>query len=284
MDLLLESAGATAVIVVAVFAGMMFARLGRPYWMVGYFVSVALVAALLAARCNTTLSFVPPFSWVVAGRARFIVSAWAIILGMVTPLPRLPHICEKYVVAGLAVLFVGVFSVTPYFAPVFFRSDLGSLQTTIDSHGICYQSRNYTCGPAAAVTALKKLGFDAEEGRIALLARSNPITGTLPKCLVSALLRLYGPAGLKCRYERFDSVGQLKGRGITLAVVKDAFMLDHCVAVLDVHDGAVVVADPAIGMQTLSFEQFEKTWRFTGITLYRDAFAAKGIVLRPTKG
>lgn len=270
MDLLLESTGVLTVAISGVLLSRMFSRLRAPYWACSYFISLILIAMLLTARCSTALSFLAPFSWVAAGRARFIVSAWAITMGLITPLSRLPRRSEKYAVCLLTVVFVTAFSIVPFLAPNFLKGDLSTLQTKIDSNGICFQSRSYTCGPAAAVTALRKLGFNAEEGEIAVLARSSPVTGTLPRSLYSALQARYGSEGLKCRYRYFDSVNQLKGIGVTLAVVRDAFLMDHCVAVLDVSDRTVVIADPVLGKQLMSHEQFERMWRFTGIVLKRD--------------
>ena len=96
------------------------------------------------------------------------------------------------------------------------------------------------------------------------------MTGTLPACLSSALQDRYSADGLSCRYRRFDSVAQLKNAGITLALVREAFMMDHCLAVLEVSDDAVTVADPVTGTRLMPYEQFEKIWRFSGIVLQRD--------------
>jgi predicted double-glycine peptidase len=57
---------------------------------------------------------------------------------------------------------------------------------------------------------------------------------------------------------------------VTLAVVKSAFMVDHCVVILDVSNNQVTVADPVLGEITMSFEQFEKNWQFSGIVLSRN--------------
>jgi len=120
------------------------------------------------------------------------------------------------------------------------------------------------------VTALGRLGLSADEGEIAVLSYSSPVVGTLPACLTSALQKRYGAEGLKCSYRRFDSIEELRKAGITLVVVKDAFLLDHCIAVLDVSDDAVTVADPVTGGRIVSYRQFEKMWRFAGIVLQRD--------------
>ncbi|MHC4623808.1 MAG: cysteine peptidase family C39 domain-containing protein, partial [Planctomycetota bacterium] len=121
-----------------------------------------------------------------------------------------------------------------------------------------------------AVTALRKLGFEADEGEIAILSHSSPVAGTLPRCLYKALQYRYGAAGLKCRFRYFDSLGELKASAVTLAVVKDSLFSDHCVAVLEVSDRVVVIADPVLGRQLMSHEEFEKVWRFSGIVLERE--------------
>jgi len=196
--------------------------------------------------------------------------ALAITMGLTTLLPHLPHKSERFITCVLMVVFVVRFSVSPFIAPTLLKDDLSNLQTTIGADGICFQSRDYTCGPAAAVTALKKLGFDAQEGEIAVLARTSPITGTIPRYLYTAIQSRYGYKGLKCQYRHFDSIAQLKGQGITLAVVKDAFLSNHCVTVMEVSDRVVVIADPVLGKMNMSHKQFEKIWRFSGIVLKRD--------------
>jgi predicted double-glycine peptidase len=150
------------------------------------------------------------------------------------------------------------------------KDHLSNIQTRLSYNGVCYQSTSYTCGPAAAVTALGKLGLPAEEGELAVLAYTSPVAGTLPLCLSSALQNRYGADGLRCNYRHFDSIDQLKKAGITLAMVKDSFLLDHCLAVLKVSDDTVTIADPMSGLILMPHEQFKKIWRFSGIVLQRD--------------
>ncbi len=117
---------------------------------------------------------------------------------------------------------------------------------------------------------MRRLGLPAQEGEIAVLSRTSPVAGTLPGSLRAALQDRYGADGLKCRYRHFDSIGQLKDADITLAIVRDTFLSDHCVAVLKVSDRMITVADPVTGRKSMSHKQFEKIWRFTGIVLKRD--------------
>lgn len=70
----------------------------------------------------------------------------------------------------------------------------------------CLQSNDYNCGPAAAVTALRKLGLPAEEGEIAILAHTSSATGTPPDVLARALQDRYEKEGLASHYRIFHRV------------------------------------------------------------------------------
>jgi ABC-type bacteriocin/lantibiotic exporter with double-glycine peptidase domain len=171
------------------------------------------------------------------------------------------------------VLIVTEFSVLPFLAPAFYLKKLAALQTHVDSEGVCRQNTDYTCGPAAAVTALRRLGFPAEEGELAVRCRTNPFSGTAPDVLCEVLRERYGPLGLRCQYRPFASIDELKQAGLTLAVVKFGWLVDHYVTVLEVTDQAVVVGDPLAGRVTLSHQEFAARWRKVGVVLGRDAFS-----------
>lgn len=266
----LETIGIILVALLGVFLGKLFSRFHKAYWMVGYFLSLLLIVFLAISRCSNSLAFVPPFVWT-AGRVKFVIFSLAVTMGLTASLSRLPHKFEKVTVCILMVAVVVWFSVLPFLVPALIEGHLANLTTRIDSNGICFQTTDYTCAPAAAVTALRKLGLSAYEGEIAILSHTNPLAGTLPGCLRAALQSRYGTEGLRCQYRRFDSIAQLKEAGLTLAVVKSAFLSDHCVAVLEVSDGIITIADPVVGKRSLPHNQFEKIWRFSGIVLKRDS-------------
>lgn len=267
----LETTGVTLVVLGGILLGRMFSSLRRPYWAFGYFIPLVFVAILVAARYINSLVFVPPFSLITTGRAKFIILALAVTTGLTTPLSRLPHKFEKVVTHILIAVVVTYFSILPFLVPALTKNHLLNLRTRVNSNGICFQTKDYTCGPAAAVTALRKLGFQAHEGEIAVLSHTSPILGTLPGCLSTALQSRYGTDGLKSRYRHFDSLAELRDAGITLAVVRDGFLSNHCVAVLEVTEQMVSVADPVVGRKLMSHKQFEKIWRFSGIVLKRDS-------------
>jgi hypothetical protein len=266
----LETIGIILVALLGVFLGKLFSHPRKAYWIAGYFLSFFLILFLVITRYSNSLAFEPMFVWITAGRAKFVIFSLAVTMGLTTPLSRLPHKFERVVIYIVMAVVVVWFSVLPFLVPALIEGRLANLTTLLDSNGVCFQTTDYTCAPAAAVTALRKLGLTAYEGEIAILAHTSPVAGTLPGCLQAALQSRYGNDGLICQYRHFDSVAQLKNAGITLAVVKSAFLTDHCVTVLEVTDKMITIADPVIGKQSLSYKQFEEIWRFTGIVLNRD--------------
>lgn len=263
--------GVISVVLSGVYFGRLISRRQRTHWLLGCCIPFVLIMMLIATRFNNSLHFTPPFSWIAVGRIRFITLSFAVSLGLTVPLSRLPYKWEKLVVCLLMACFVVWFSVLPLLGPALVRDRLSNLTTRFDPAGVCRQTTDYTCGPAAAVTALGRLGLVAEEGELAVLSYSSPITGTLPDCLYAALKNRYSADGLRCQYRHFDSINQLKNAGIILAVVKEALFTDHCLAVLNVTDDAVTVADPATGKRLMPPSQFKKIWRFSGIILERDS-------------
>jgi hypothetical protein len=267
----LETSGVILITVLGIILGRVFSGLRKPYWILGYFFSCILIAILLMARIKNELYFVQPFSWMAASRIRFIILSLAISMGLTVPSSRLPRKWEKLIVCILMVGLITWSSILPFLVPALIKGRLSNLTTRFDKNGICRQTTNYTCGPAAAVTALGRLGLPADEGEIAILSHTSPIAGTLPTLLCSALQNRYGVKGLKCKYRRFDSIEQLRKAGVTLAIVRDAFLVDHCLVVLEVLDHAIAVADPVTGAQLIPYEKFEKIWRFSGIVMERDS-------------
>lgn len=267
----LETIGVILVALLGVFLGKLFSRPRKAYWIVGYFISFVLVLFMLITRYSNSLAFTPMLVGVTAGRLKFVLFSLAVTMGLTTPLSRLPYRFERAVIYVIMAVVVVWFAVLPFLVPALIQNQLANLTTMFDSNGVCFQTTDFTCAPAAAVTALGKLGLTAQEGELAILAHTSPVAGTLPGCLQTALQNRYGDKGLRCQYRRFDSIAQLKDAGLTLAVVKSAFMTDHCIAVLEVLDDAIIVADPAWGKKALTYKQFEEIWRFSGIVLKRDS-------------
>jgi hypothetical protein len=249
--------------------GAWFSRLPRPWWLFGYFLPLSLVIVFDIANRHPSLSFVPPVSWLMLGRNKFAATGFIAAMVLTTPLLKLPRKRERIAVGILMLVLVLGISVWPFLAPVFNQEQLAGLITNIDSDGVCHQSTDYTCGPAAAVTALHKLGFKADESEIALLAHTCSATGTPPDVLAKALRDRYGKEGLVPEYRVFKSAAELKDCGPVLAVVKFNLLLDHYVTVLAVDDREITIGDPLQGIDKLTIEEFQAKWRFTGVVLRR---------------
>jgi len=266
----IETIGVVLIAFGGIALGRLLSGLRRGYRALGYILPLLLITILAIAEHTNYLNSMPLLFRITAGRLRFVILSVAITVGLTTPLARLSHKCQRYIICILMAVFIACFCVFPFLAPALLRDHLSNLATRVDHDGICYQSEVYTCGPAAAVTALRRLGLPGQEGEIAVLSHTSPVTGTLPWCLYTALQDRYSDNGLECQYRQFDSVGQLKSGDVVLAVIKTALFLDHCVAVLEVSDRMITIADPALGKMLMSHEQFEKIWRYSGIVLKRE--------------
>ncbi len=265
----LESLGVLLLAAGGVLLGAWFSRLRKPYWVVGYIIPLSMILLYALGSRDPALSFVPPISWMMAGRNKFAVTGFIGTLVLTTPLLRLPRQRDRMAVSALMACVVFVMSIWPFLAPAFNRNELASLTTRFDGNGVCIQNTGYTCGPASAVTALRRLGFAADEGTLAIAAHTSAAMGTPPDILSHALQDRYGKDGLICEYRVFKNLGNLKTTGLTLAVVRFNLFYDHYVTVLAVNDSEVTIGDPAAGLTTLSPAEFEKEWRFTGIVLKR---------------
>ena len=270
----LETFCVILVAIAGIFAGKKASRLPNPLWSYVLIIPVLMLALLILSSCTSLLDQTRQLSFITAGRTKYVLLSFAITMGLTTPMSRLPYKIERIFVSFLMLIFVTCFAILPFLMPALVKNDLSSIETRFGEDGICYQSKKYTCGPAAAVTALKKLGLNAHEGEIAVLARTNPFSGTMLWTLYSALKNRYRDQGIQCRFRTFDSIKQLRNAGITLVSIKEATLLDHCVAVLDVSDSLVTIADPVTGMEILSHQQFAQKWHFSGIVINRNTAAA----------
>ena len=238
----------------------------------GAFAAVGLIALLLTAHLLHLWTFYGGLDWIAASRSKYILIGFAVCLGLVSPLKYLHSTWKQastiVVLAILILLFVGI----PFIGPAVNHHEIQSLPTQFDRRGLCLQSRPYTCGPAAAVTALRQLGLTASEARIAEAAGTTPLLGTCSWDLYQALNHLYPQEDLQCRYGRFENIDQLPDDSPTLAVMREGFMLDHCVTILKITRTDVLFADPSSGLCSMSKPAFEAAWRHTGIVLSRPRF------------
>jgi predicted double-glycine peptidase len=264
----LESVVVAGIALMAFLLGRWSSRLPKPYWLAGYLLPLGLILLYCVAAFQPGVAMVPPLSWMTVGRSRFVCFNFITTMVLSAPLARLPQRRTRMVVCALVVVLTLV-SVVPFAAPAFNRGYLASLKTRVDGDGVCRQSNDYTCGPASAVTVLRKLGLPAEEGEIAILSHTSSLTGTEPDVLAKVLQKRYAAQGLVSEYRGFRSVDELRGAGLTVVVMKFNALQDHCVAILGVETNRVLVGDPLSGLRSCGIEDFEEQWLFVGIVLKR---------------
>lgn len=267
----LETLGVLLLAVLGVLLGRRAVRARPLVWALAYLIPLALLIMIAVARWMPGLEFTVPFCWIMADRREFALLALIATL-MLTPLvPKLRHRGERVLVVVLMVLVVTVYSALPFLMPAFNRSHFLHLDTRLAEGGVCLQSTDYDCGPAAAVTALRRLGLPAEEGELAILAHTTGIAGTPADSLCAAIDRRFHGDGIRCTFRRFKSVAELRGQEPVIAVIKFGFLVDHYITVLEVTDTSVLVGDPLSGLQTLTHRQLADEWRQCGIVVRRES-------------
>jgi hypothetical protein len=136
----IESGVVALVALGAFLAGRWCSRLRSPYWLIGYVLPLGLVLLYCLAELEPRLAVVPPLSWMMIGRGKFVWFNVVTTMVLSTPLGRLAQRRNR-VMVGLLILVLSSMSVVPFLAPAFNRSYLAGLRTRIDSDGVCRQSR-----------------------------------------------------------------------------------------------------------------------------------------------
>ncbi|MFI5379352.1 MAG: cysteine peptidase family C39 domain-containing protein [Tepidisphaerales bacterium] len=248
-------------------AGVLLARTKRA-WLAGFLVPLAFVVMILLSRRIPLLEFRWPFRWIMAGRTEFLVLASASSMMLVTLISRLRQRRLRILLGIFSVIFVLDGAVLPFVLPLVMRGQLRRVNTVIDADGVCLQQTGYTCGPAAAVTALRRLDLPADEGELAIYLQASP-TGTQADILAELLARRFGSSGLTVEYRAFRSADELPADGQVLAVVTANLLCDHFVVVDRVTPTEVEVSDPLRGKSRWTRAAFDARWRGSGVVLRR---------------
>lgn len=242
--------------------GLLTARSRRPWWLAAWGVSLGAILGLAATHRWSQLSFVVPFSLLAHGTRQFIVFSGAASLLLASLAPRLSRRRERNLVFLFLGVVVSVAGLAPLGLPLILRNRHLALGTELDQDGVCRQPDGYTCGPAAAVTALGWLGVPEKLGELAIDARTTPLTGTPVDLLLEALRVRHASKGLQLELCRFDSIGELVGPGIvSIVVVRHSFLIDHYVAVRSLTDSCASLGDPLAGLRDVSFAELQRLSR-----------------------
>jgi len=264
LRVLLETFGVLLLIGFGVLAGLWSARWKSPWWAVGYAVSMPIILMIALVRQQAWLAFVDGFAFFTYGRNEYVFMSLAIPLSLATLIGRTEQRRMKILLALLIAAGSLNFSIAPFLAPAFVYRKLASLETTFIGD-VCIQSTGYTCGPACAVTALKMLGIDADEGRIAIAAHTTTITGTPDDILAKTIERLYGDQGVTCTCRYYDSIEQLKGKCPVIATIKFGALVDHYITIMEITPDYIMAGDPLAGKTRLTYEEFKDKWRNVGV-------------------
>lgn len=271
MELWLETIGVFLLAAIGMFLGTIASRSGAVSRTAALTITFLLVGLVLAGRFPELINRWPMLYPLAAGRVRFVLLVFAVTLGLSTPLAQLTRPGIRMITCILMALFISALTILPFLGPAAVQDQLAALRTSFDADGVCRQTQPFTCGSAAAVTGLRQLGLNTEEGSLAVSARTSPVIGTSPWTLYMTLRDQYRSKGLICTFGMFDSLAAVPQDAVLLAIMKDSLFGDHCVAVLDVTRKAVIVADPAGGLLAVPAAQFLQSWRGCGIVLRRPA-------------
>lgn len=244
------------------------ARPGLVLWLTGP--ALAGVLAVGGAVRFPELASLPAWGWLAFPPVRFAVAAVLVPVVLMAPAACLPRRRDR---AGLALLAAAgclAQAAWPALSMGRARAELARLETRWDRGGVCRQGTDYTCGPAAAVTALRRLGVVAGEGELALAAGTSPATGTPPEVLARVLRQRFAGAGVEARVTRWRDASELDPDGVPLALMRFGLMLDHWVVVVGQEPGAVWVADPLLGLERRSWAEFHRDWRRVGVVVKRN--------------
>ncbi len=248
-------------IALGIVLGRRMAHFPNRWWCVGVAISLAIIGLVILGHRSPKLLFVPPISWAVDADIHPLLMAVVIPFLLSTIIPRLAHRRQRIAVGAFLPIVTIYFAMIPLVLPLAVRSQLAIDSTTFDTHGVCLQSHGYTCGPAAAVTALHALGISADEGPLAIDACTAPGVGTDPWRLQEAINRRSLAEGIRCDFRRVPSLDSLTTPAI--ADTHLSFICGHYIAVLEVTPNTVTIGDPLYGRQNLTRHEFLARWTGT---------------------
>ena len=269
MILWLETFGILLIAIIGIVLGRWASRRSTSARILAMSISFGLVGLILLSRLGELWETVPVLRPIAASRLRFVLLAFAVTLGLTAPLTQLRSYASRFITCLVMSFFIAILVSFPFLGPALIQSDLANSETRFDIDGVCRQSQPFTCGPAAAVTALNRFGIEASEGGLAMAAHTSPVIGTSPWNLYKTLEADYSDEGVEYSFLHMRSIDQLPADAILLAVVRDAPATDHCVAVLAVNENTITVADPMAGLVYMPRSSFSQLWRNCGILLKR---------------
>ncbi len=160
----------------------------------------------------------------------------------------------------------GLFVVRTAFTAWGSRESLDGLDGRVRADGVCLQTSEYTCGPAAAVALLHWHGIPSTEREMAELCATRPGFGGTSECgLMRGLRRKLGEDGLPwirtCSYDELTAP--------SLVTLRHNWLAGHCTMVVNVLPDRVDLIDSQSGRCSLPRDRFERAWTGSALTLIR---------------
>lgn len=244
-------------------------KAGRAWGLVYLVALMACLAIALVTRWPQASEWTG-LGWTAEPRWRAWIAAMLIPGLLLAPTHRMDTRRRQRLLAGATVLSVAA-GLVPLFSALAVSDRLLAMATRLGPDRICRQQTDFTCGPAAAVTALRRLGVSADEGALAMVAGTTPVTGTSVESLAHALKQRIAGSDISVRVRKFRTVEELTGAaGPVLVVIRYGFMTDHWVTVLGVGPWGVEVADPNSGHEVWDRAEFDAKLRGIGVELARN--------------
>jgi hypothetical protein len=205
----------------------------------------------------------PPLSWLLAGRKEcyWMALASPLLLWGLISIVRSP-VLRGVVIFAVSVILIR-FAYLPVAAVLWGEAAALSDKSQVDKDGVCHQSTGITCGPAAGVTVLKRLGIEIGEREFAMACGTSSCGGTSAALMAHTLQEQFD-GKLQVKLVHYDSVDHLPDIGnaygcYALAVIKFSPFVDHFVALLDRQGDTISLGDPMTGLQKMSVADFAKT-------------------------
>ena len=161
-----------------------------------------------------------------------------------------------------------------FLAPIFLWNSLVpclqphyAMAARFDGDNVCRQSTDYSCGPAAAVTVLKRLGKHISEGEMARLCLLRPDQGVTVLELCRGMNVALRGDPVRATIKRLEAKELDTEAAPFLAEIRRPPSSEHCVVVLEVDRDVLVLADPAYGKRVCTRDEFLRQWTGLAITL-----------------
>ncbi len=109
----IESLAVAGIALLAFLLGRWFSRLPKPYWVIGYLLPLGVILLYGVAMFEPVVAMVPPGSWMLGGRSRFVCFNFVATMVLSVPLARLPRRRDRVVVCLLIAVLTAT-SVVPF--------------------------------------------------------------------------------------------------------------------------------------------------------------------------